>query len=258
VSNILAIANRELRSYFVSPIAYAVISFFAFAFGFMFLVYVWGFLDQVEKMGANPMMGMQTPNVNQMLIRPLIMQLGVIWLFLLPMVTMRTYAEEKRSGTIELLLTTPLTDVQIILGKFLGALGLYAAMLAATLPAIAVLFAYGNPDWPPVVATYLGLLLFGASFIAFGLWISSMTQNQIVAGVATFMLLLLLLLVGWVRDFTTSPFVLQVISALSIYEHLDDFTKGIIDTRHIAYYVSVIVFGLFLTARSVDAERWRG
>ncbi len=121
-----------------------------------------------------------------------------------------------------------------------------------------MLFAYGNPDWPPVATTYLGLLLFGAAFIALGLWISSLTENQIVAGAATFMLLLLLLLVGWLRDFTTSTAVLQVVSALSIYEHLDDFTKGVIGTNHVAYYLSVMTFGLFLTSRSVDGERWRG
>jgi len=171
---------------------------------------------------------------------------------------MRTYAEEKRSGTIELLLTAPLTDLQIIMGKFLGALGLYVAMLAATVPAFAILFAYGNPDWLPLVTTYLGLVLFGGAFIALGLFLSSTTQNQIVAGAATFMLLLLLLLVGWLRDFTTWEPALNVISALSIYEHLDDFTKGVIDTKHVAYYVSIVTLGLFLTARSVDSERWRG
>ncbi len=174
------------------------------------------------------------------------------------MVTMRTYSEEKRSGTIELLLTAPLTDAQIILGKFLGALGLYAAMLLATVPAFAILFAYGNPDWAPLLSTYLGLLLFGGGFIAIGLFISSLTQNQIVAGAATFMLLLMLLLVGWLRDFTTSEVAIEMISALAIYEHLDDFTKGIVDTRHVAYYLSIVTVGLFLTARSVDSERWRG
>ena len=102
-------------------------------------------------MGGQMGMGMQPVNINQMMIRPLIMQISVIVLFLLPMVTMRTYSEEKRSGTIELLLTAPLTDLEIILGKFLGALGLYAAMLAVTLPCMLVLFAYGNPDWQPVV-----------------------------------------------------------------------------------------------------------
>jgi ABC-2 type transport system permease protein len=201
---------------------------------------------------------MQPVNINQMMIRPLVMQISVIVLFMLPMVTMRTYSEEKRSGTIELLLTAPLTDLEIILGKFLGALGLYAGMLAVTLPCMLVLFAYGNPDWQPVASSYLGLFLLGGSFIAIGLFISSTTQNQIVAGVLTFVLLLMLLLAAWLRDFLTSPMALNVLSAFAIFEHLDDFTKGVVDTKHIAYYLSLITFGLFLTARSVDGERWRG
>jgi ABC-2 type transport system permease protein len=256
VSNILAIANKELRSYFNSPIAYAVIGFFAFAFGFMFWVFLRGFVDQSMRMSMGGMGG--TVNVNQMMIRPLVMQISVIVLFMLPMVTMRAYAEEKRSGTMELLLTAPLTDLQIILGKFLGATLLYAAMLAVTLPSMAVLFAYGNPDWQPVATSYLGLFLLGSSFIAFGLFISSLTQNQIIAGVLTFVLLLMLLLVGWLRDFLTSQTALTIVSALSIFEHFDDFTKGVLDTKHLVYYASVITFGLFLTARSVDGERWRG
>jgi ABC-2 type transport system permease protein len=258
VSNILAIANKELRSYFASPIAYAVIGFFAFAFGFMFYAFLSGFVEQSARMSMGQMGGMGTVNINQMMLRPLVMQVSVIVLFMLPMVTMRTYAEEKRSGTIELLLTTPLTDLQIILGKFLGAITLYAAMLAVTVPSVLILFAYGNPDWQPVATSYLGLFLLGSSFIAFGLFISSLTQNQIVAGVLTFVMLLMLLLVGWLRDMVTSPLVLTIVSALSVFEHFDDFTKGIFDTKHLAYYVSVIVFGLFLTARSVDGERWRG
>jgi ABC-2 type transport system permease protein len=256
VSNILAIANKELRSYFNSPIAYAVIGLFAFAFGYMFWLFLRGFIVESMRMSTNPMGG--AVNINQMMLRPLVMQVSVIVLFLLPMVTMRTYAEEKRSGTIELLLTAPLTDLQIILGKFLGALGLYAGMLVVTLPSVLGLFAYGNPDWQPVATSYLGLFLLGASFIAFGLFISSLTQNQIIAGVLTFVLLLMLLLVGWLKDFVTSPAALAAVSAVSIFEHFDDFTKGVLDTKHIAYYVSVITFGLFLTARSVDAERWRG
>ena len=256
MSNILAIANKELRSYFASPIAYAVIGFFAFAFGFMFWVFLRGFLEQAGRMSMG--MGSGAVNINQIMLRPLVMQVSVIVLFMLPMFTMRSYSEEKRSGTIELLLTAPLTDLQIILGKFLGALGLYAAMLAVTLPSVLILFAYGNPEGQPVATSYLGLFLLGASFIAFGLFISSTTQNQIVAGVLTFVLLLMLLLVGWLRDFVTWPPGLTAISAVSVFEHFDDFTKGVLDTKHIAYYLCVITFGLFLTARSVDGERWRG
>jgi ABC-2 type transport system permease protein len=256
VSNILAIANKELRSYFASPIAYAVIGFFALAFGFMFYNFLRFFGMQSMRMGQ---MGMGGPvNINQMMIRPLIMQISVIVLFMLPMVTMRTYSEEKRSGTIELLLTSPVTDLQIILGKFVGALGLYAMMLLVTLPSVAILFWYGNPDWKPVATAYLGLLLLGSSFISFGLFVSSTTKNQIVAGVLTFVLLLMLLLVSWMRDFVTSPIASSVVSALSLFEHFDDFSKGVLDTKHLVYYLSIITFGLFLTSRSVDSERWRG
>jgi ABC-2 type transport system permease protein len=253
--NVLAIAGKELRGYFASPIGYIIVGFFALLYGWFFYVPLSYFNRQSMQMS----MGMGgTLNINQMLIAPMLTNASVVILFVMPMITMRTYSEEKRSGTIELLLTSPVTDVQIILGKFLGALGLYAAMLAVTLPSVLILFAYGNPDWQPVATSYLGLFLLGASFIAFGLFISSTTQNQIIAGVLTFVLLLMLLLVGWLRDFVTWPPGLTAISAVSVFEHFDDFTKGVLDTKHIAYYLCVITFGLFLTARSVDGERWRG
>jgi ABC-2 type transport system permease protein len=256
MSNIFAIADRELRSYFASPIAYAVIGLFALVFGWMFYTFLRFFVMQSMQMSQMGMGG-GTVNVNQMLIRPLILQISVIVLFVLPMITMRTYSEEKRSGTIELLLTSPLTDLQIILGKFLGAMGLYALMLLVTVPTITLLFWYGEPDWKPVVTSYIGLLLVGGSFIAFGLFISSLTKNQIVAGVLTFCSLLMLLLVSWMQDFA-GPVGQAVISALAVFEHFEDFSKGVIDTKHVVYYVSVITFGLFLTAKSVDSERWRG
>jgi ABC-2 type transport system permease protein len=170
---------------------------------------------------------------------------------------MRAYAEERRSGTIELLLTSPLTDLEIILGKFFGALGLYVAMLLVTMLYIAILFVYGSPEWRPLVACYLGLLLMGGAFIAIGLLISSTTNNQIVAGVVTFVVFLLFWIVGWFGD-TAGPTIGPITRWLSITEHFDDFSKGIIDTKHVLYYLSLITFGLFLTAKSVDTERWRG
>jgi ABC-2 type transport system permease protein len=251
--NVLAIAERELRSYFASPIAYAVIGLFALVFGWMFYAFLNYFLGAILRMGQ----GQGPININEMLIRPLILQISVVVLFVLPMVTMRTYSEEKRSGTIELLLTSPITDVQIILGKFFGALALYVSMLLVTVPSIVLLFWYGDPDWKPVVTSYVGLLLMGGSFIAFGLFISSLTKNQIVAGVLTFCTLLMLLLVGWLREYV-GPIGQAIVSALGIFEHFEDFSKGVLDTRHIVYYLSVITFGLFLTAKSVDSERWRG
>jgi ABC-2 type transport system permease protein len=254
--NIVAIAERELRSYFASPIAYAVIGFFALVFGFMFYTFLRFFVMQSMQMSQMGM-GPGQVNVNQAMIRPLILQISVVTLFVLPMITMRTYSEEKRSGTIELLLTSPVSDLEIILGKFFGALTLYALMLLVTVPTITLLFWYGDPDWKPVVTSYLGLLLIGGTFISYGLFISSLTKNQIVAGVLTFCTLLMLLLVSWLQDFV-GPVGRAVISALAVFEHFEDFSKGVIDTKHLVYYASVITFGLFLTAKSVDSERWRG
>jgi ABC-2 type transport system permease protein len=170
---------------------------------------------------------------------------------------MRTYSEEKRSGTIELLLTSPVTDVEIILGKFLGAFTLYAAMLAITLVHMALLFSYGNPEWKVVVTGYVGLLLMGGCFISVGLLISSLTKNQIVSGMVTFAVFLLLWVINWPASFA-GPTMQNVLNYLSITDHFDDFTKGILDTKHLVYYFSVMAFGLFLTARSVDTERWKG
>jgi ABC-2 type transport system permease protein len=253
VRNVLAIADRELRSYFSSPMAYIVIGFFLLPFGVFFFLYLQAFVKQSLQMAQYG----GAMNVNQQVVRYVLQNASVIILFIMPMITMRTYSEEKRSGTIELLLTSPLSDVEIILGKFFGALGLYVAMLAVTLLYIGILFVYGNPEWRPIVAGYLGLLLMGGAFVSIGLLISSTTNNQIVAGVVTFVVFLLLWIVGWFAD-SAGPTIGPITSYLSITEHFDDFSKGIIDSKHVVYYLSLITFGLFLTAKSVDTERWRG
>ena len=255
MNNILAIAHKELKAYFASPIAYVVIGLFALMFGFFYYTLLGIFIEQGMRM-----MGLQggpSQNVNDQMIRPLFLNASVLLLFVLPMITMRTYSEEKRSGTIELLLTAPLTDVQIIMGKFLGAMALYAAMLAVTLIHLGVLFAFGTPEWIPIATGYLGLLLMGGCFISVGLLISSFTRNQIVAVMATFAVFLLLWVINWAGPLT-GPRTSAVLEYLSITSHLDDFTRGVVDTKHVVYYVSFIAFGLFLTARSVDTERWRG
>ena len=254
MSNILAIAGKELRGYFASPIAYIIIGFFALVFGYFFVASITMFMQMSLQMG---MPGQGQINVNSMAIRPLLQNVSVVALFVLPLITMRTYSEEKRSGTIELLLTSPLTDLQIVLGKFLGAVALFALMLVVTWIHIGILFVYGNPEWKPIIAGYLGLLLMGASFISIGLLISSLTRNQIVAGMVTFAVLLLLWTVNWMSE-SSGPTMQKVLSALSITDRFDDFSKGIIAVSHVVYYLSFITFGLFLTAKSVDSERWRG
>ena len=254
VRNILAIAGKELRSYFASPIAYVIIGLLALLIGWFFYVYLLVFVEQSQRMS---MMGGGNVNVNEQMIRGVLQNAAVIILFVMPMITMRTYSEEKRSGTIELLLTSPLTDFEIIIGKFLGAMGLFCAMLVVTMIDVAILFRLGNPEWRPIAAGYLGLLLMGGCFISVGLLISSLTKNQIVAGFMTFAVFLMLWVINWLAD-SSGPTGQAILSFLSITDHFDDFTKGIIDTKHLAYYVSFITFGLFLTAKSVDSERWRG
>lgn len=251
--NILAIAVKEIRSYFTSPIAYVVIGFYALLFGYFFAV----MLTFFERQSMQMMQMGGGVNINQMLIGPVFTNAEVVLLFVLPMVTMRIFAEEKRSGTIELLLTSPLTDWQIILGKFLGAMTLFTIMLAITAIHIGILFIYSDPEWKPIVTGYLGMLLMGGCFISLGLFISSLTRNQIVAGMITFAAFLLFWVINWMGSFV-GPTAQAVLAHLSIIDHFDDFAKGIIDTKHLIYYVSFMAFGLFLTAKSVDSERWRG
>jgi ABC-2 type transport system permease protein len=253
MNNILAIAHKELKSYFSTPIAYIVIGFFALLFGYFFYAMLIIFNQQSQQFGGQG----GNVDINQQLIRPLFLNASVILLFVLPLITMRTYSEEKRSGTIELLLTSPVTDVEIIIGKFLGAMALYAAMLAITVIHVGLLFSYGNPEWKVVVTGYVGLLLMGGCFISVGLLISSMTKNQIVSGMVTFAVFLLLWVINWIASFT-GPTTQSVLNYLSITDHFDDFTRGILDTKHLIYYFSVMSFGLFLTTRSVDTERWKG
>jgi gliding motility-associated transport system permease protein len=255
VRNILAIAEKEIRSYFASPIAYILIGLFSLLFGWFFYVYLMAFVQQSEQMMQFG--GGGGANVNQMMIRGLFQNTAVIILFVMPMITMRTYSEEKRSGTIELLLTSPVSDLEIIVGKFIGALALYAAMLLVTMLYMAILFKIGKPEWRPLAAGYLGLLLMGGAFLSMGLFISSLTKNQIVAAFLTFATFLMLWIINWLGE-SSSPTTRDVLNYLSITEHFDDFSRGIIDTKHVVYYLSFITFGLFLTAKSVDSERWRG
>jgi len=255
VRNIMAISSKEFKGYFSSPVAWVLMGLFAALFGYFFSVYLGSFIS--ESMGGQFGQGPQTVNVNQRMIRPLLSNATVLILFLLPMVTMRTYSEEKRSGTIELLLTSPITDVEIVVGKFFGAMGMYLGLLAVTAVYMSILFIWGNPAWMPLVSGYLGLLLLGGSFVAMGLFISSLTANQMVAGVASFVVFLLLWIISWFGD-SVGPTLASVLRYLSITEHFDDFSKGVIDTKHVVFYLSFIAFGLFLATKSVDSDRWRG
>jgi ABC-2 type transport system permease protein len=252
--NIWIICRKELRSYFVSPVAYLLLVMFSVIIGFFF----WNSLGAVVYYSLQAQLeGEPFPmNINEQIVRPFLNNIDVIGLFFIPMITMRLFAEEKRSGTIELLVTSPIRDSEMIIGKWLAALTLYGFMLLTTLLDVAFLFKYGTPDWKPLAIGYLGLLLQTGSLLAIGTFISTLTRNQIVAGAATFGVCLLLWILGWVSQYETSGWA-QVMSYMSITNHYDSLAKGVIDTKDVIFYATVIFLGLFCTARSVESLRWR-
>jgi ABC-2 type transport system permease protein len=254
-ANVWALARREVQSYFASPVAYVVLALFIFLFGYFFADYLFVFLER--SMGRGGFGGpTETLNLNQDLIRYVFLTTSVVLLFLVPMLTMRAFAEEIRSGTIELLLTSPLTDFQIVLGKFLGAIFLYAAMLALTLPHMAILFFFGDPEWEPLLVGYLGMFLLGCAFISFGLVFSSLTRNQIVAGFLTFGTFLFLWLIEYAESWAGAAS--GLVTYLSVTKHLEEFAKGVIDSRDVIYYLTFVGLGLFLSKQSLESLRWRG
>jgi len=251
--NIWIIFKKELHGYFVSPIAYLLLTMFALIFGYFF----WSAVAYFAYVGIeSQMQGQSYPmNINEMVIRPLLSNAAVIGLFFIPMITMRLFAEEKKTGTIELLATSPVRDIEIILGKWLAALALYVCLLVFTAINFAFLFKYGNPDWKPLAIGYLGLLLLGGALLAVGTFISTLTRNQIIAAAATFGVCLLLWVLEW-NSYETATWA-QVMAYCSVIKHLESFTKGVLDSRDAVYYVSLIFLGLFLTSRSMESLRWR-
>jgi ABC-2 type transport system permease protein len=248
------ICRKELNSYFASPIAYGLMAFFAAVAGYFFYVAMAIFVTRSMEI---QMMGQSIPmDVNEWVIRPTLMNVSVIGLFLIPMITMRLFAEEKRSGTIELLATSPVRDAEIIVGKWLAALLMYMCILGISALGMVVLFVYGSPDWKPLLVGYLGLILLGGALLALGTFISTTTKNQIIAGTATFAVCLLLWVFDWVSAYETSTWA-RALSYLSVVNHFDNFAKGVLDSKDVIYYISVTYFGLFLTSRSMESLRWR-
>ncbi len=252
--NVWIICRKELRSYFVSPIAYLLLAMFAVIFGFFF----WNILGFFIREGTEAMMsGQMFPmNLNERVIRPLLSNISVVGLFLIPMITMRLFAEEKRTGTIELLATSPVSDLQVILGKWTAAVVLYGGMLLLSAVNFVFLFKYGRPDWKPLAIGYLGLLLQAGALLAIGTFISTLTKNQIIAGAVTFAVCLLLWILEWVTGFDTTTWA-RVMAYLSVVTHFESFSKGLLDSKDAIFYVTLIFLGLFLTARSIESLRWR-
>jgi len=252
--NIWTICRKELKSYFASPIAYILMAMFAVIFGFFF----WNAVGYFVNMSLqSQMMGRSFPmDINEMIIRPLLMNVSVIGLFLIPLISMRLFAEEKRSGTVELLLTSPVYDWEIIIGKWLAAVMLYGTLLLITALNFIFLFAHGKPDWKPLLVGYLGLLLQAGALLAIGTFISTTTRNQIIAGAATFGVCLLLWVFEWVAGYETATWA-KVMAYMSVVAHFEPFSKGVIDSKDAIFFISLAFFGLFLSARSLESLRWR-
>lgn len=252
-----AIFKREIRAYFSSPVAYAVLGVFAVLAGFFFYAMTAEYLNAAFASDTNYMEGASPVlNVNEMLIRPLLSTLGFLSLLILPMLSMRLLAEENRSGTLQLLLTSPLSGFQIVMGKYSACIVVYALMLLLTLPCQGMLLLRSTAEWTPFALGYLGLFLMGASFLSLGLWISAITRNQIVAAVVTFGLLMMAWVAGWIEQ-GVSPAVQGVLHYISFFNHHQDMVKGVLDTSDLVYYGSVIGLGLFLAQRAVEGNRWR-
>ena len=255
--NILAVAAKDIRSQFVSPIAYVVLTGFLLLGGWFFfnLLSRFNFLLQMYLSFRNPE-AMQQLNLNDFVIAPLLQNLSVVLVILIPVITMRSFAEEKRSGTYELLMTSPLTVTEIVLGKFLGAFVFVLVMVLLTGVYPLILLAYGNPEPGVILAGFFALLLLATAFVCVGLLTSSLTENQIIAAVSCLVVLLLLYVISWPAE-TAGETMGAVLKYISLTEHFSEMVKGVIDTKDLVYFLSVIVLSLFLTQRSVESLRWR-
>lgn len=252
--NVGTIFSKEIRTYFTSPVAYGLMAFFAILSGYFFYVYVAIFVTRgMESQMAGRAMPM---DVNEWVVRPVLMNVSVIGLFLIPLITMRVFSEEKARGTMELLTTSPVRDMEIILGKWFAALAMYAAIVAVAFLNILFLYLYGKPEITPILTGFLGLVLQGGMLLAIGTFISTTTKNQIVAAFSTFAICLILWVLDWVSSVSQEAWA-KVVSYLSVVTHFEPFSKGVIDTKDVVFYLTMIFLGLFLTARSLESERWR-
>lgn len=259
--NVLAILKKELHSIFVSPIAYVVLMIFLGVSGYFFYTSLLEFRMLMQKYQAIAQLtrnleALQQLNLNYFVIARVFSNMLVIFLFIIPLVMMRSFAEEKKNGTEELLLTSPITVNELIAGKFLGALLFILISLAPTVLYLGLLFVFAKPEWGPVLSGYLGIVLFVGAAIAVGLFASSLTENQIIAAVVCFVMLLGLFIIGILVQ-GESTALGKIVSYLSIQEHIENMLKGLINTRDVVYFLSITAFFLFLTKRSVDSVRWR-
>ena len=236
MKNVWAVAQRELRSYFLSPLAYVVIALFLALSGYLFALIL--------------------ANGRQASLQGLVQNVSVLYLFIVPAISMRLLAEEQRSGTIELLLTNPVQEWEIVTGKFLASVLLVVVMLALTLLYPLFLYIFGSPDTGPIITGYLGILLQAAAFLSVGLWASSLTSNQIVAAIIAFALLLVLWLSDNLGQFLGGT-VGSIVSYTSVINHFQSFPQGVIQSNDVIYYVTLILGGIVLSTLSLQSRRYR-
>ena len=243
----LAVLDRELRAYFFSPMAYVVLTFFLLVNGYVFSLIV-SFLSDPRAGGSTT---------------PLKLFFGdtfffwIVLLFITPILTMRLISEERRSGSIEVLMTSPVSELQVVLGKYFAAFGFYIFLWLPTLTYVAIVGRSSEVDWGPIVAGYLGILGIGAVFLAVGIFGSSLTKNQIVAAVATFAMLMFFFAIAFMDNLVTGETAKSVLDYMNLLQHMEEFGKGIVDTRRLVYYVTTSALFLFLTSRALAAKKWR-
>ena len=249
------IAKRDLGSFFNSPIFYVVTTVFLLLYSFIFFNILNFFSFQSFQAGQMKAMGVNL-NLNEMVIEPSFHNMSVILMMIIPIITMRSFADEKKMKTFRLLLSSPVHLREIILGKFLACMIIVTLMILISSYSVGFLFLLGEPELGPVITGYLGILLMAGCYVSAGVFASSLTDNQIVAAVLTFGFSLFMWVIGWGAQATGST-TGQVLQYLSIVEHMEHFLKGLVDTSDLVYYLSFILLSLFLCHRVLDSNRWR-
>ena len=255
MKNSWIIAKRDLGSFFNSPIFYVITTVFLIIYSYIFVNILSFFSMQSMQSGQLQQMGIAL-NINEMVIEPSFQNMAVVLLLIIPIVTMRSFAEEKKSKTFRLLLSSPVHLKEIIWGKFLACMIVITVMVLISSYSIGFLFMIGEPDIGPVLTGYLGILLTAGCYVSIGIFASSLTENQIVAAIITFGFSLFMWVIGCGAQ-TANSTTGQVLQYLSVIEHMDRFLKGMIETSDLAYFLSFIIFGLFLCYRTLDSNRWR-
>jgi len=236
MKNIITIAHKELRSYFASPVAYVVFVLFLILSGYFFSAIL--FVTREASLTG------------------VAYNMIITLLFLIPLITMKLFAEEKKLGTLEILMTKPVKDFEAVLGKFFAALSLFGLMLLSTFVYVLILFKYGNPDVGPIITSYFGVFLCGMAFIALGIFASTLTENQIISAVIGFSFILLLWILNWLASYVGES-MQNLLNYLALSTHLDDFIKGVVDIKNVSYYLSFVVFWLFASIKAIEVRKWK-